>query len=100
MVNSGSHINEKKYQTLNDSKVYGGFNSTSNFSNLRTSNSFKNLIEARGKTPTRGHEQNQNQGLGIGLLESKRDSMNPLKESGSLNQMFRQFSKDNKAKLA
>ena len=45
---------DKNYQTLNGSKgQQNGFSSTTNFSNLRSSNSFKNLIENRCKTPTK-----------------------------------------------
>ena len=44
MVNSGSNAPDRNYQTLNESKAFNGFNNTTNFTNLRTSNSFKNLI--------------------------------------------------------
>jgi hypothetical protein len=94
LVNSGSNnLNEKNYQTLNDSKGYHGFNNTTNFSNLRTSNSFKNLIEARCKTPNR-FESNP-----ISIVDSKREQPPTLKESMGSNQLFKQFTRDNKPKL-
>lgn len=54
MVNSGRQGQEKRYQTLAGSNSgFNGFNNTANFSNLRGSNSFKNLIEGRCKTPNK-----------------------------------------------
>jgi len=54
MVNSGHNANEKRYQTLSGSNSgFIHFNNANNFSNLRGSNSFKNLIEGRCKTPNK-----------------------------------------------
>lgn len=96
MGNSGPNANEKNYQTLNDSKAFNGFNNTTNFSNMRTSNSFKNLIEARCKTPNRFEQHSAST---ISLLESKREGGPLLKQSASSNQLFKQFSRESKPKL-
>lgn len=89
MANCGQNANERNYQTLNDSKSLQVFNNTTNFSNLRTSNSFKNLIETRCKTPNRFEQTTSNH---MGMLESKRD-VPVLKESASSNQLFKQYSR-------
>ena len=57
---------------------------------MRNSGSFKNLIEARCKTPNRFESNPLTPGS---ILESKRESVPVLKESLSSNHLFKQFSK-------